>query len=141
MIKKFINKYLTQRNIEIGTYLFFGVCAMAVNIGLFSLLLYAGVDYRIANLFALVFTKLFAFVTNKLFVFKSRSSGFKQLITEFVKFFTGRIFTGLIDYFGLILLVEAFSFPERGSKFILQIIVIILNYFFAKLSFYKNKKI
>jgi len=138
MIDKLLKKYLTPRRIEIGLYLVCGLSAAIVNFGLFAFLIFLSVDYRIANIFALVFTKLFAFLTNKLLVFKSRSSNFKELTAEFARFFSGRIFTGVLDYFGVIMLVEVFLMPQNGSKFALQVIVIILNYVFAKASFKKK---
>jgi putative flippase GtrA len=95
-------------------------------------------DYRLANLFTLLLTKLFAFVLNKTFVFQSKATNIKALSKEFAGFFTGRILTGLLDYFGLILLVEIYSLPQRESKCALVIIVTILNYMLTKAAFAKR---
>ena len=95
-------------------------------------------DYRLANLLALLLAKLSAFIVNKVFVFKSKTTGIQALSKEFAGFFMSRIFTGLLDYFGLILLVEVFSLPQKESKYLLIAIVIILNYILMKLVFTKT---
>ena len=130
---------LTPKRLELGMYLVFGFLSTAVNIGLFKFQRYLNIDYKIANLTAIVFAKLFAFTTNKFFVFRSRTTGFRQFAVEFARFISGRIFTGLLDYFGMILRIEALDLPEMGSKYALQVVVIILNYFFAKIAFRRKK--
>ena len=125
---------------EVTVYLLVGVLTTGVNIMSFNLFLFLHVDYRIANLFALLLAKLFAFIVNKVFVFQSKATGIKDLSKEFAGFFMGRIFTGLLDYFGLILLVEVFSLPQKGSKYALQAIVIVLNYILGKAAFTASAK-
>ena len=126
---------LTSQKKRFIAYLLAGVITAAFNVASFNLFLLLSVDYRIANLFAMLLTKLLAFVVHKKFTFKSKTKNIKNLSKEFAGFFIGRILTGLLDYFGLIVLVEIFSLPQKGSKYGLQVIVIILNYIFARLVF------
>ena len=130
---------MSHSHFEKISYLLFGICTTIVNISVFNLFLYTGLDYKIANLFALILGKTFAFVVNKKFVFKSHTSNIKDLFSEFIRFFSGRIFTGLVDYFGLILLVEFLSCSEKSSKYSIQVIVIVLNYILTKASFKNNR--
>ena len=116
---------------EIILYLIFGVGTTVVNILIYRLLLTV-VDYRISNLIALVGARLFAYITNKLFVFKSKCNSFKELLLEFARFLIARGATGLLDYFGLIAAVELFHLDRIWSKYVLQAIVIVLNYILSK---------
>jgi putative flippase GtrA len=66
-------------------------------------------DYKIANLIALILTKIFAYIVNKLFVFKSVTKSALDTFTEALKFFLSRALTFFVDYGGLIIAVEIFS--------------------------------
>lgn len=117
---------------ELIVYGIFGVLTTAVNILVYQLLLISAVDYRIGNLIALIASKLFAYVVNKHFVFHSKCSNLKELLNEIVRFIAARGFSGLIDYFGLIFAVEFLGFNRVYSKYMLQFIVIVLNYVLGK---------
>lgn len=119
-------------------YLFFGGLSTVFSICSFALLKLA-FPYTVANLISLVLTKLFAYVTNKLFVFQSKTGSFGALMREFFSFVGARMVTFVIDYFGLILMVEMLNMQELVSKIILQVIVIVLNYVFSKLFVFKKK--
>ena len=123
---------------EILTYLFWGVCTTLVNILLFHTFTLLSIDYKLANLIAIVVTKIFAFIVNKVFVFKSHVTSYKNLFEEFVYFFLARSFTGIVDFVGLIILVDGFHAPQNMSKYALQVVVIILNYVFSKKVFSKS---
>ena len=128
---KFLNK-------EFILYTIFGFATMIVGVVIYQLFLYLNVDYKIANLFSLILGKLFAYVVNKLFVFKSKTERFVDWLKEFFRFIVARGATGLIDYFGVIIAVEIFGLDKVISKYILQVIVIILNYFLGKKIVFKN---
>lgn len=130
-IKKILNK-------ETINYIIFGVGTTIVNIIVYQGLLTFNVDYKISNIIALVLAKLFSYITNKIIVFKSRQDSIWNLFKEFIKFSFTRGFTGLIDYFGLIFMVEALGFSKVISKYFLQVIVIILNYIFGKLVVFRK---
>lgn len=125
-------------NKEVFWYAFFGFTTMIVGIAIYQGFVYCGMDYKLANLFSLVLGKLYAYIMNKFFVFKVRSKNFVEWMKEFFRFFITRGATGLIDYFGVIILVEVFSVGEIISKYILQVIVIILNYILGKKIVFKK---
>ncbi|MDD2534884.1 MAG: GtrA family protein [Eubacteriales bacterium] len=117
---------------ELVSYLIFGVLTTILNVGLFQLLIIYQIDYKIANLIALISAKTFAYLTNKIFVFKSKTPKVHQTLGELLRFGIARGFTGILDYFGLIMLVEVLLFDPVISKWSIQVIVIILNYLMGK---------
>lgn len=125
IMKKILSK-------EILSYGFFGVLTTILNLILYHGLVFAGMNYVIANLITLIVVKLTAYIVNKLFVFKSKSETWRALLKEFFMFVVTRGLTGVIDFVGLIIAVELFGFDKIISKYILQVAVIILNYVFGK---------
>lgn len=119
-------------------YFVFGISTTLVNILIYHGLILFQMDYKIANLFAVILGKLYAYVTNKKFVFCSRCSSSKELIKEFLRFAYARGITGLIDYLGLIIAVEYFHTDIIITKYAIQFIIIILNYFFSQQIVFKK---
>lgn len=117
---------------EILLYAVFGVLTTIVGIIIYQGLMWFGMDYKVANLFSLIFAKLFAYITNKKIVFRCRQDSLLGEVIEFARFVAARGLTGLIDYFGVIAAVELFHMDKSLSKYILQVIVIVLNYVFGK---------
>lgn len=105
--------------------------AIKLGIVIYQLLLQF-IDYRLSNLIAIISAKIFAYFVNKKFVFHSKCANVRELFLEILRFTLTRGFTGLVDYFGLILLVEGFQFSQSISKYAIQAVVIILNYIFGK---------
>lgn len=124
---------------EIIYYILFGVCTTLVNILTFQILVILKYDYKLANVVAFIISIVFAYITNKIYVFKSKTNTIGQLIFEFIKFSIARILTFFIDFFGLIVLIEMVKMDKLFSKIIVNIIVIILNYFLSKKKIFVNK--
>ncbi len=124
---------------ETIAYLFWGIAGSVLNIALYSLLVYTGINYQLANFVTLIIVKMFCFFTNKLFVFHSKSKGIREFLTEFIKFFVVRMMTFLMDYFGLILLVEKIGADKFVSKIFLTVLVIIVNYCMSKVFVFRSK--
>lgn len=127
-----------EKKREILSYLFFGVTTTIVNIVVFQILMKISIDYKIANLLALILAKLYAYITNKLFVFRSHCNSLSELIMEFLRFASARGVTGIIDYFGMIFAIEILNLAPILSKYILQVIVIVLNYILSKMTVFKK---
>ena len=124
---------------ELVRYGFFGAATTVLNLAVYQLLLLF-MDYRISNLIAILAAKIFAYVVNKRFVFRSKCGSIKSLLAEMLRFIITRGATGLFDYFALILAVEVFGFERVWSKYVIQVIVIILNYVLGKKAVFLNKK-
>ena len=90
------------------------------------------VDYKIGNLIAIISSKIFAYVANKKFVFKTKCATKAEWIKEAVRYIITRGFTALIDYFGVIFLVEVFHLNESYVKYFVLLIVVVLNYILGK---------
>jgi len=132
-MKKIINR-------ETILYGIFGVLTSLLNYFLFKFLLECSLDYKLANLVTLIVVKLAAYICNKNFVFKSHCESFSELCKEILRFVFARGATALIDYFGLILLVELFHFHKLYSKIFVTVLVIIINYVVGKKHVFKSTK-
>lgn len=117
---------------ELIVYGLVGVTTTLVNLGAYYGLLALGVDYALANLVAIVSAKVYAYFGNKFFVFRSRCATWGELVGELVRYVLARGFTGLVDFFGLIVAVEYLGADERFSKLVLQVVVIVLNFVLGK---------
>ncbi len=119
-------------------YLVWGVVTVLANY--FSyLLLERFFIYQAANLISIVFTKVFAYCTNKKFVFQTRTN-FKEQLAEIFRYILGRSFTGVVDFFGLIILVDILLINDKLGKIIMIVITTILNYFCGKIFVFKKIK-
>lgn len=117
---------------ELFRYGMAGITTTFVNLLVYHIFLIMGIDYKKTNLIALIFSKVYGYTVNKLFVFRSHCRSKRELLIEISSFISARGFTGLIDYFGLIAMVELFDINEFFSKYIIQVVVIIFNYIFGK---------
>lgn len=125
---------------EIFWYGISGVTTAAVNIGFYYLLISIGTDFRIANLIAIISSKVYAYFTNKYLVFRTRCNTYRKALVEFIKFLFARGFTGLIDFIGVWFAVDYLSVDRMVSKYAIQVIVIILNYILGRVFVFTRDK-
>lgn len=123
---------------EAVRYLFWGVVTVAFNY-LSYLLLQAVMAYQIANLLSIVATKIFAYCTNRKFVFRSKSGKFDQ-VKEIARYLVSRGLTGVVDFFGLILLTETILPDDRLGKMIMIGVTTVLNYFLGKIFVFQKSE-
>ncbi len=161
---KLVDKFFTR---EIISYIIFGVLTTAVNLVTFYIfkkifisigwegvfnkllgsagwdkaleLLGSGTDYLDATVIAWTVAVIFAFVTNKLIVFESKSWKPAVAGKEFVGFIGARLFSLLVELVFMFVMVTLLKWNDFVAKFIVQVIVVILNYVFSKLLIFKNK--
>lgn len=145
----FIRKYR-----EIIEYLFWGIMTTLISWGSYSLfeLLFHKKNGNLhflnlqisaavfwANLLSWICAVLFAFFVNKLFVFKSRSFQPAVCASEFGKFVSARLLTGILEIVVVPMLVAAglnqtiLGVEGLPAKILVSVAVIILNYIFSKL--------
>lgn len=144
-IKSFFIKYK-----EIIMYLIMGGGTTVVNWGVYAftvtILPLSNTDSKvlIANIIAWILAVIFAYVTNKIWVFGSHSWKFAFVIKELFLFVSARLITGLLEIFGVPLLVKLglnqtlFGIEGMVSKVLVSVIVVILNYVFSKLFIFKE---
>lgn len=116
-----------------------GVATTLLNIGLYRVLLLAGMAFQTANLIAIVVAKIAAFFVNKLFVFRTHRESTKASLLEVFRYIYTRGFTMLVDYFGLILLVNVLGGDERYMKYITTVVVVIINYLLGKFLVFRKR--
>lgn len=90
-----------------------------------------------ANAFSWICAVSFAYITNRKFVFESKST---DKLREMLKFFNARVSTLLIEMACMTLLVNILHWYDRISKFVVQFIVMALNYIFSKLFVFRSKE-
>lgn len=120
---------------ELFLYVVFGTLTTIVNIVVYFALEYVGVNYIISNIIAWFLSVLFAYVTNRIWVFESKSP---NIMKEMVLFFSGRIFSGVLDTALLYLFVDILTLGNTFSKIAVEIIITILNYLLSKLIVFKE---
>lgn len=139
MMRVILERLFKEKNIkELIRYGLVGLSTTIINLAVYHIFLLF-FDYRIANLVALVTSKVYGYFANKKIVFCSKTHGLKAFVLEAIRFIFARGITAVIDYFGLIIAVDVMSFDKVLSKYGIQIIVIILNFFMGKyMVFNKN---
>lgn len=140
-------------------YLFFGVLTTVVSFitaGVAKFLLEKagageGIVSTISTLFSWICAVTFAYLTNRVWVFESHASGAKEIVTEAVSFYGGRVFTLLVEMvmmwigYSVIcknLLADNNTAMNAGywvSKIAANVVVLILNYVISKLFVFKKK--
>ena len=131
MIQKVLSKEIIRYGIS-------GVLISLVNLGVYTGLVYLGLRYEISNIIALVLSRVAGFALNKYFVFRSTREG--SFWREFWGFMAARGLSGLVDYFGVILLVDQLHVNEVLSKGFVMVFVIVLNYFLGKFLVFRRKE-
>lgn len=124
-------------NKEFISYAFWGLTTTILNIVLYALLCYL-MEYWIANIIAIVTCKVYGYFTNKFIVFKSKCENFVAVLKELIMYIVTTGFSGLIDFFGVILLVEVMTVDEQISKYIITMVVILVNYVLRKKLVFKK---
>ena len=149
-IKELVIKYK-----EIILYGVFGVITTLANlIAFFVADFILGQDlYLVSNAIAWITGVIVAYVTNKLWVFNSKSWKFKVLLKEIPEFVGARLFSFGVEEAGMWLFVDVIGFGEKSlnafgfvitgvviTKFLLSVLVVVINYFFSKFIIFKKKK-
>lgn len=137
LINTIIKKFMTK---EVILYVVFGVLTTIVNIATFYVLTkFCHLEENISNIIAIMLAVIFAYITNRKLVFNSTATTAKQIIIEMFKFFSARLFTMIVEFFGFMLLFNVLHIPDLISKTTVTVIVIILNFFLSKFFAFKRK--
>ncbi len=130
LIKKIMKKLMTR---EIITYLIAGVLTTFVNLAV-SYLLYdvLKMNENLVTIIAWVAAVAFAYVINNVWVFRDKYVNVKTESVKVGKFVAARLFTYVVEAIGVYIFITRMEFNFWVIKFILIVIVTILNYFFSK---------
>ena len=128
-------------NNDVMRYIFFGGCTTLVNLcGYYVLRLTTDLSINTANTISIILAILFAYFTNSKWVFESKVSGLKERLLEFMKFVGARISTMIIEVGGVWLMVDLLHINDYIAKFVIQFIVLALNYIFSKFLIFTKKE-
>lgn len=137
LIKKICTK-------EVVLYIIFGILTTILNIGVYSFCSsILKIEENLSSNIGIVIAVLFAYFTNRKLVFNSTASTFLENLKEFGKFILGRAFTMIVESVGFWLLFSVLNityFNGLLSKFVITVLVIILNFFISKFFAFKKTK-
>ncbi len=129
-------------NLEILTYLIFGVLTTVVNIVVYFFFREVfGVHYAISNSIAWILSVLFAFVTNKKWVFKSQTNSLYEWSKEAFLFVAFRALSYVFDMGAMFVMLSVLHSSDLAAKIVSQIFVIVANYVFSKWFVFKSKNV
>lgn len=131
ILSKFVNK-------ETVLYTIFGVLTSILNVLLFQIFLLLNIEYKLSNFISLVIVKITVYICNKKIVFKSKCPDMPSLCKEAFRYIVARGLTMLIDFFGLIIMVDFLEISKLPSKIFITAVVVILNYILGKKHVFKN---
>lgn len=123
---------------EFASYIFWGLTTTFLNIVVYSLLCYI-TEYWRANIIAIIICKVYSYFTNKFFVFKSCFKNPLGIIKELTMYILTTSFSGLIDFLGVLLLVEKMMVKQQLAKYMVTVIVILSNYILRKKIVFESK--
>lgn len=123
---------------EAVRYVFFGGCTTAVNLIVYYCLCMMGMNITVANTISVFAAILFAYVVNKLFVFEHKTHSLEALFREAGSFIGMRLGTMVIEVLGVLLLTCIWGLPNMAAKLVIQVVIVVLNYFISKLVVFKD---
>lgn len=137
----FIKKILVKYREQIA-YLFFGVLTTLVSWGVSNVLYYFVFGTMTSDVLSELVAVTFAYITNKLFVFYSKTTSVKEFLKEILLFYALRAFSSVINIGAMYILVKKLGLEHWVCKIAVNVVVIVLNYFFSKVFVFngKNKK-
>lgn len=131
---------MLKKNDTAFLYIIWGGVSTILNIALYRLFLFCKIDYQIANFITLVIVKIFTYVTNKLFVFRTSYANFRYFLKEICSFFLMRGMTFIVDFAGVMVMVEFLGWDAFFSKCIVAIGVIGLNYILSSRFVFRKRE-
>ncbi|MCD7955010.1 MAG: YfhO family protein [Lachnospiraceae bacterium] len=123
---------------EAVRYVFFGGCTTAVNLIVYYCLCMTGMNITVANTISVLAAIVFAYVVNKLFVFEHKTHSPGELLREAGSFVGMRLGTMVIEVLGVLLLTCIWGMSNMAAKLVIQVVIVVLNYFISKLVVFKD---
>ncbi len=128
-------------NNDVLRYIFFGGCTTLVNlVCYYTLRLTTPINMNVANTISVFLSILFAYFVNSRFVFRSEATNFSQRFGEFTKFVGARLSTMVIEVGGVWMMADVLHINDLIAKFVIQFIILVLNYIFSKFLVFTKKK-
>ena len=137
-LRHFYGLYAKYKSVLL--YIFFGGLTTVISIGSFALCnQWLMVNELIANVISWICAVSFAYVTHRVWGFRSSAKGARQILSEALSFFSGRLVTRGIEEMMLLVFVTIARMNGMVIKVIAQFVVLVLNYFISKLVVFRSK--
>ena len=141
LFAKFWNLVVWCWNNAVLRYIFLGGCATLVNLGTYYVLrMTTNLNLNVANVISIATAIVFAYFTNSKFVFESEATTLQAKFKEFVKFVSARLSTMGVEVGGVWLMADVLKMNDYFAKFLIQFIVLVLNYFLSKFFVFSKKE-
>lgn len=129
-----------RRHKEVLLYLLFGGLSMIVSIVTYWLCSeWLGMHILLANITSWVAAVTFAYVTNRIWVFAQKTRGMRELLSQILRFFSGRVATLVVEEIILWVCIERLHLSNMAVKVAAQVVVILLNYVISKFLVFTKK--
>ncbi|MDD2518764.1 MAG: YfhO family protein [Bacilli bacterium] len=133
----FINIY--NKYEEIINYLIAGGLTTVVSISSYAVFAkLMNINYIISSVLSFVLAVVFAYFVNKIFVFKTNFKDKIAVLKESYQFIKYRLLSLGMDVMLMILFVELLHIDDLIAKIVVQVAVVIANYFFSKIFIFKK---
>lgn len=117
------------------------VISLAINILVYFILMWGfDVNYLFSNAWAWLVYVIFLYITRKYFYYRDTAHGFKAKWREFYRFIGIRFATGVLDMIMMFVLVGLFLAHPMNAKFIVILIVTVLNIILANFWIFRKPK-
>lgn len=120
---------------ELVRYGFWGCISTGINLVLFYLFVWLGMQYIVANIVSYIIAVVFSYVFNDLFVFKGNTS---QMLTKGISYFFMRGVSVVIDSAILMFLCEICNINIVIAKILDSILIIGATFIISKLFIFKK---
>lgn len=145
---------MSEKFKEILQYLFWGVLTTVISWGSFTtaslLSQKSGIHQEstviiLSNTISWVCAVIFSFITNKYFVFQKHNWHFRAFISEFCKFCSSRLATGILELILVPVAVKLglnqsiFNINGAWAKILVSLSIVVVNYFITKYFVFKDK--
>lgn len=130
---------LYEKEREVFWYLVCGGMTTVVNLATYWLCAKLWLPTAASTGVAWIFSVTFAYVANRTFVFRSTNHGARAILKEAGAFFGARVFSGALDVFLMVVLVDVMRFPQMWMKIFVNVLVTVLNYIFSKCIVFREK--
>lgn len=129
---------------ELILYIIFGAATTGVNWVIYILgVKFFHIPMLHSNAIAWIAAVNFAYITNRIYVFESKVSGWRKISAEYIKFLSGRIFSGILEIclptflYTCGMTQSFFGIQGGGAKVVAAVIANIINYVLSKVLIFK----
>ncbi|HEX3022085.1 MAG TPA: GtrA family protein [Lachnospiraceae bacterium] len=139
-LKELLRRYLSiLAQKEVMAYIIVGTMTTGVNLAAYYILCDLwGIGNLVANALAWVAAMLFAYYANAKYVFITTKKNFMGEMAKVCKFFSARFVSFLAEEFAMFAFVDVMGINNMLIKAIMNVVVVIINYFFSKQVVFKD---